>query len=313
MVLAEKIKEYSKALGLDIVGICESTRLSCEPAGSRPEDFLKNAKSVVVFGRKVPDTVIKTLADTVRMGEPGQVELKVNPKTAMRRALKQSAYGVFGHGAGVNMLMIYDAYLIAKLIEDETGMHATPVATGPIQGEILFNVQHAAVAAGLGELSWCNRVATPEFGSRVILGAVLTDAELDSDPMYSGERLCNPEQCHICTDMCPNAAISNQSQNVVILGGKEMKTALIHKNRCKVVRCAMRKDFGARADFVPSEDPTDEEIRQGFRAMPPAHGGELSHQASWKCDLCVGFCPIAGGDKLSGMIPDAKKSGGDGV
>jgi len=43
------------------------------------------------------------------------------------------------------------------------------------------------------------------WGNLVYLGAILTDAELDGDPLLEGEAC--PEGCALCLDACPVQAL----------------------------------------------------------------------------------------------------------
>jgi len=54
--------------------------------------------------------------------------------------------------------------------------------------------RHAAVAAGLGEFGWLGIVLTRNSGLGTGFGAILTTAELEPDPMYSGPRICQSHQ-----------------------------------------------------------------------------------------------------------------------
>jgi epoxyqueuosine reductase QueG len=71
-----------------------------------------------------------------------------------------------------------------------------------------FSYRHAAVAAGLGELGWNQLVITPQFGPRVWLMAVITNADLAPDPLYDGPKLCLEDECNLCIDNCPQSALT---------------------------------------------------------------------------------------------------------
>jgi ferredoxin len=69
-----------------------------------------------------------------------------------------------------------------------------------------LSLAHAAVEAGLGTLGLNLMLLTPEYGPRVMLGAVLTSAELEPDRPL-GEALCQGEACGRCLLACPADAI----------------------------------------------------------------------------------------------------------
>ncbi len=114
-------------------------------------------------------------------------------------------YGTYGYTMLPNFELTNACYRIAQLIETESGEIATPCSTGPMTNGRQVSIRHCAVAAGLGEFGWMSIVLTPQFGPRNRFGVILTTAEIEADPMYSGERLCNPEKCGICVKRCPTA------------------------------------------------------------------------------------------------------------
>lgn len=79
---------------------------------------------------------------------------------------------------------------------------------GPTYG--LFSMKRAAVLAGLGRKAKNGLVASPEWGTRIRLGAVLTTAELESDPLLEGDPC--PTHCNVCAAVCPTEAIRQNGQ-----------------------------------------------------------------------------------------------------
>ncbi len=64
---------------------------------------------------------------------------------------------------------------------------------------------YLAEEAGLGCISKCGLLITPEYGTRILLGATLTTLALEPDPKIS--RAICPSECFICVDICPVNAI----------------------------------------------------------------------------------------------------------
>jgi epoxyqueuosine reductase QueG len=65
--------------------------------------------------------------------------------------------------------------------------------------------KHAARAAGLGVLGKNSLLITPQYGNRVHLVSVITDLDLEPDPLVE-EELC-PPNCRLCLDACPAGAL----------------------------------------------------------------------------------------------------------
>ena len=93
---------------------------------------------------------------------------------------------------------------------EEKGALSLPVPTNESQWDTgtgrwrsIISQKHAAQAAGIGTIGRHSLLITPEFGSMVWLGAVLTEAELEADSLK--ERLCN--DCNLCVEACPVNAL----------------------------------------------------------------------------------------------------------
>jgi Pyruvate/2-oxoacid:ferredoxin oxidoreductase delta subunit len=81
-----------------------------------------------------------------------------------------------------------------------------------------FSHRYAAVAAGLGQLGWSGNLMTPQFGSAVFLGSVLTSAVLKADRVLE-ENPC--DKCRLCTTVCPVEMIDKKQSVSVEIAGRE--------------------------------------------------------------------------------------------
>lgn len=95
-----------------------------------------------------------------------------------------------------------------------------------------FSHRYAAVAAGLGAIGWSGNVMTPEYGSRVYLSSVVTDAPLRPDSPLDD----NPcDRCNICLHACPGRFMSLTESVTFRLGGRE----ITHARKGLHARCAI--------------------------------------------------------------------------
>ncbi|MDH5451429.1 MAG: hypothetical protein OEX77_11160 [Candidatus Bathyarchaeota archaeon] len=62
-----------------------------------------------------------------------------------------------------------------------------------------------AEEAGLGRLAKCGLLITPQYGTRILFGGVVTTQELEPDEKLN-EAIC-PSSCFDCIDACPAKAI----------------------------------------------------------------------------------------------------------
>lgn len=95
-----------------------------------------------------------------------------------------------------------------------------------------FSHRYAAFAAGLGAIGWNGNLMTPEFGCRVYLSSVITDAELEPDGPLE-ENPC--DHCNICLKACPGVFLSWDESVSFTLAGH----TITHAKRGMHARCAI--------------------------------------------------------------------------
>jgi ferredoxin len=142
---------------------------------------------------------------------------------------------------------------------------------GPAYG--LFSMKRAAILAGLGRRAKNGLVASPKFGTRIRLGAVLTAAALESDPLAEGEAC--PPHCDVCMRVCPTSAISRDGD--------------VSHLRCFSDAGRMGTDYGALKTEMkkryPSDLPGEDYLLNDFLAID-GNGHRLCKIA------CVAMCPL---------------------
>lgn len=84
--------------------------------------------------------------------------------------------------------------------------------------------------AGLGEFGWSKVFLTPEFGPRVRFAVLLTDAELEPDPIYEG-KIC--DRCKMCVRNCHGHAISMDESVKITVAGHEIEFAKLDEMACE--------------------------------------------------------------------------------
>lgn len=81
-----------------------------------------------------------------------------------------------------------------------------------------ISLRYMAVGAGVGNFGWSGNVLVPGHWSNVLLGAVITDAQLQPDSLLE-EILC--DNCRICVRVCPVGFMSWNEKSSVKIGGRE--------------------------------------------------------------------------------------------
>jgi len=128
------------------------------------------------------------------------------------------------------------------------------LVTNEIQAE--FSHRHAAVAAGIAELGWNGLTLTPEFGSMQRLNTLLTSAELEPTPLYTGPPLCLPDKCKKkCVHLCPAKAFSETEAQSCVVGEKTLTYAVHDNVRCLYGVTGMIKGSGGRSDMQIADGP----------------------------------------------------------
>jgi len=232
MLDAKTIKEYAKRLGADIVGIASMDRFEGAPKQMDPRYIMPNAKSMIVMGFRV-------MRGSLRGIEEGTFF---------------SNYSAMGYGGLTYLYIPMTVINLCKIIEDE-GYEAIPIGhqsdwraidnkgnlrenySRPVEPgkpcpDIMIHLRIAAYLAGLGEIGYSKMFLSPEFGPRQRLGVVLTELELEPDPLYDGPPIC--DRCMSCVKACPGNCISADETVKVVVAGRTLEWGKLDEDKCNV-------------------------------------------------------------------------------
>jgi len=298
-MLTQLIRNYLISdRGMDLVGFCPAAALDAEPEGYRPTDILPCAKTVIVFGRRLLNGAVQAqfrrLEDGMRFAE--------------------SIYSTYGLELVPNWTMALSTFYLADFIENSFGGATQPMGCGPEMGTLpkntplpmfagpnkdglIMNITHAAIAAGIAQAGWNNFPITKEFGPRVQFGCLLTDLELEYTAPDDGPRLCDPAACHVCSSVCPMAALPDAASGEKTewqIAGRTYDVAKHKVNACTVAALGMRNEFAGirkRGNLVEGMDPTDEEIAKAIKDYEISNCN-LDHYPKCYCNRCQIYCPV---------------------
>jgi len=198
--------------GTDIFGVADADAYGRKaPAGHRPADFMKEARSIVVVGMRMLDYPLDRLPDT-------RQEYTANfhvVNTELNRLLfdlgiylqeqgHESLPVAYGEMPGWNLENRPNSLI--RVVRSAVTMPRVRDAIAPsLWGNLSY--RHMAVDAGLGELGVNNLLLTPEHGPRVRMVALITDADLETGTPLE-DKLCKPEKCGFaCVRACPAGAL----------------------------------------------------------------------------------------------------------
>jgi ferredoxin len=289
-MLTKDLKKHAEHLGADLTGIAPVERFKHAPFGARPTDLLPGARYVFVFGIWHGDTNL----DVWDMSHNPYGFLLTHNNILLN--LIASRLSVFVEKRGHRALVFPVTALHARTEYDLT--------EGFCQGARVsdFSHRHAAVAAGLGEFGWSSMLLTPEYGPRVRVNSVITDAPLESDEMYRGSKLCT--DCQMCVDTCPMNAISNKKMVKVDFGERTYEYAQVDFQRCRWAEMGhMNPESNSWSfdTYPPPEKITYKNYLLNWRnARNP---WDLYQPYSAGCGRCIFFCESRRGKRGGKLEP----------
>jgi len=185
--LRNELEKYARDLGMDLFGVADLTDNQIQSVIYRQGGaYLTNFPRSISLGIRLLDPVVDQL---YRHEEPSAL------------------YSYRGLYNSANANLDRTSLLIAKKIQ-EAGFNAYPIpASQTIDDRKLEGTISHKLSAHLSGLGWIGKSClfiTPEFGPRVRLTTILTDA-----PLEAGKYLRNRcGDCSECVDICPPRAFT---------------------------------------------------------------------------------------------------------
>lgn len=257
---AQDVKEFGLAQGLDMVGIANIERFEGAPPRMHPASIMPHAKSVIVVIRRILRGNWRGIEEGTYwpgytyFGYHGRLNTHFIP-----RPLYDTACMLEDHG--------WEAVPYYPGVPESQPVNATPVRPGAPAPEVHLAIRIAGIAAGLGECGWSKVFLTKKFGPRVRLHAIVTDAELEPDPLVEPGSLC--DRCGACIGGCQANAIPRFDEGKVVRVRIEDKTyewGDVHMGRCTLgfhggdaqVSPFIHKNFAGREFDVREQDLTED-------------------------------------------------------
>ena len=213
--LAARVKDLARQVGAAKAGIAAVEALSGPPTAD-PSRVLTGARSVVSFLVVEPEAAVLKY-------------LSKEDASEYRDHFYENIQTLGRVGLAVAEALRREGFRAQALSPNGVYESGSSVVTGLIPP---FSHRYAAVAAGLGAIGWSGNVMTPEYGSRVYLSSVITDAELEADRPLA-ENPC--DRCNICLKACPGVFMSRTDSVSFRLGG----LAITHAKKGMHARCAI--------------------------------------------------------------------------
>ncbi len=267
--LTDDIKKYTKAEGADLVGIAPMSRFEGAPKQMDPRYIMPDAKSCIVVGFRVLRGSLRGIEEGTFFSNYSSMGYGAITYTFMPVTVNNLSRNIEDMGyEAIPMGHMSDWRAIDNEGKLRTGF-SKPVEPGKPKPDIMVHLRLAAFAAGLGEIGWSKMLITPEFGPALRVGIVLTELELEPDPIYDGPQLCN--KCMACVKACPGGAIALQKTVKVNVAGHELEWGEIDCKKCDLYfRGGKPVDSpGETGHYISGKDEYEPNDISPFYQAPP--------------------------------------------
>ena len=254
LLITDQIRRIAEDENIAVLGIEAASEMANECPGHRPEDLLPGAQSLICFGIPVPREVY-------RMPTCGAETVWRSQNLYYRRLDTLSLrFASLLEGSGEGAIPIYGC------------MPLDMTEKGVVVGYL--NQIRMGEVTGIGAVGKNGLLLHSLYGSRLMLGGVLTTAVLPKMRFPDVDQSACPSDCRICEDVCPVQAI------------------MADKKQLDIMRClayTARTPFMSRTKFF------------FLRAFNPRVAARYMSLTSFDehtfhtCSRCVALCPYGEG------------------
>lgn len=187
------LNELLSEARVDKIGIARLEDWRDTPLYEKAKKLLPGARSIIVMAMELFPETVNYVSSQATVGD-----------LALRDLYNANYEVAGGH-------LDWEGYKLIKALHKQgfKGL-LLPAGGSPSDGRFLvgpISYKNAAEAAGLGIIGWHSLLITPEFGSRVRLASIITDAPLEGSPPLKMESPCL--KCGgACIKICPARAIA---------------------------------------------------------------------------------------------------------
>jgi len=204
-ISSELVLNYLKIEGAVHAGIATPKTLAGGPPSTDLFYVMPSAKAAIVFA--LP---LKLDAIPVYLAKKDRISFETD-------YIRKSS---LGNGIAVKLAN----FLAAK------GHPCTPLAVNEIYRDDNpedrkamhpdISLRYLAAASGVGSLGFSGNLLTNDYGPAIILGGLLTEAELTpTSPLDEAENYCDYHKCLLCCGSCVSGTLHGQELVTVTMGG----------------------------------------------------------------------------------------------
>ena len=220
---SQMIKDKAKELGIDCIAIGNIERFKDAPTLMSPITYFPDAKSVIAVAMRIPRGTYRGIEEGTHWHNYTFYSYnKLNSFFRPRLSYELACF-IEDHG--------WEAVTHYPAVPEGNGTMKEPVAEGKVPPDVICSVRVIAAGCGLGEIGFSKVFLTKEFGPRVRLVSVITDAEITPDPMLK-EEVCI--RCKMCMKSCPMQAFIPREGQIV---------ADMDKHKCAEYHAQLKGEF----------------------------------------------------------------------
>lgn len=241
MTLTAAVKKAALDYGADLVSIGSIDRWNQFPATDNPLQIMPKAKSVICIAFRIHRGTLRganegTYYSAYTLSGFHELNRVIAPMVQHRLASF-----IEDHGYEAVPIMYYSHNLGRN-----TGVAAMhPDGTLKAFPEIFFDFRVGGVLCGMGEIGHSRLLLTPEFGPAQRIYFIVTEAELDADPILSG--IC--DHCMECVRHCPAKALQYQADAGFEIPG----VTTISRSSLDELKCRIAHVSGGTSPYAPDD------------------------------------------------------------
>ncbi|MFO8079175.1 MAG: hypothetical protein R6V07_02610 [Armatimonadota bacterium] len=252
MLTAEKVKQTAKAMGADLVGIGTPDRWEGAPVQMDPRFIMPEAKSIIAFGFRVMRGSLRGIEEGTFFSNYSSMGYGALNWLYIPMTMMNLAKYIEDHGYETIPLGHLSPWRAIDNVGNLKKNDNRPVEPGKPVPDVMVHLRIAAYLCGLGEIGWSKMFLTPQYGPRQRLAVMMTEAELEPDPIME-PFLC--DKCMLCVSECPGGLIPTDKSVKVTLAGNEVEWADIDHDACNVYfRGGEILDEGETGEYLPGRD-----------------------------------------------------------
>jgi epoxyqueuosine reductase QueG len=180
-------------IGVDLIGALAVTPDAHPDLLFGVETFLPRAKAVVVLAMEMASETVNLIKHPLEYsGKPKTGELLSPHVVQMTKEVDQANLDL--------------ARALKRLGYRSIALPSRGLPMRPLAMKASLSYAHVAEAAGMGTIGTHSFLITPEFGSRVRLGCLLTEAPIETTTRHDPVDDCT--HCLDCVKICPVMAIA---------------------------------------------------------------------------------------------------------